>query len=266
MPGPVDLYNTTYSNAAARVYSEVRREAYGVDLGQTSWTTAEELAEIPKLLALAENSRALEIGCGAGGFALELARTLRCRVTGIDMNAHGVAGANAAAHQQNLAGRANFLQHDATQPFPFADAEFDAVYSNDAFCHIRNRPALLAECRRLLNLGGRLLFSDALVITGVVTNEELSTRSSIGYFLFVPRGENERLLEAAQFKVLEARDTTMNSASISKRWRDARAARKSELMKIEREQTYEGLQKFLSCVHSLTSEKRLARYLYVAAK
>jgi len=58
----------------------------------------------------------------------------------------------------------------------------------------------------------------------------------------------------------------MNSESISKRWRDARAARKAELMQIEGEQTYEVLQKFLSCVHSLTSEKRLARYLYVAAK
>jgi SAM-dependent methyltransferase len=266
MPGPVDLYNTTYANAAARVYSEVRRETYGVDLGQTSWTTAEELAEIPKLLKLTEVSSVLEIGCGAGGFALELARTIRCRVTGLDMNPHGVAGANAAAHQQNLAGRANFLQHDATQRFPFADAKFDAIYSNDAFCHIANRPALLAECRRLLKPGGRLLFSDALVITGVVTNEELFTRSSIGYFLFVPRGENERVLESAQFTVIEARDTTASATSISKRWHGARAARKSELMEIEGNQTYQGLQRFLSCVHSLTSEKRLARYLYIAEK
>ena len=266
MPGPVDLYNTTYANAAARVYAEIRRETYGFDLGQTSWTTPEELAEIPKLLGLTENSHVLEIGCGAGGFALELARTIRCHVTGADMNPHGIAGASASAQQQNLSDRVKFLQHDATQRFPFAVAEFDAIYSNDAFCHIANRPALLAECRRLLKPGGRLLFSDALVITGVVTNEELFTRSSIGYFLFVPRGENERLLEAAQFKVFETRDTTANAASISKRWHDARAARKSELMGIEGDQTYEGLQKFLSCVHSLTTEKRLARFLYLAER
>jgi SAM-dependent methyltransferase len=182
------------------------------------------------------------------------------------VNAHGIAGATAAANSQALSGRANFLQHDATQRFPFAHAEFDAVYSNDAFCHIRNRPALLAECHRLLKPGGRLLFSDALVITGIVTNKELFTRSSIGYFLFVPRGENERLLESAHFRVIEARDTTANAAQISKRWHDARASRKSDLVGIEGEETYKGLQKFLSCVHLLTSENRLARYLYIAEK
>jgi hypothetical protein len=29
---------------------------------------------------------------------------------------------------------------------------------------------------------------------------------------------------------------------------------------------FEGLQRFLSCVHTLTSEKRLLRYLYFARK
>lgn len=197
---------------------------------------------------------------------MELARAIRCHVAGIEMNPHGTAGGSAPAQLQKLADRARFLQDDATQRSPSAGAEFDAVHSSDAFCHIANRPALLADCRRLLKPGGRLLFSDALVITGVVTNEELFTRSSIGYFLFFPRGENERLLKAAQFKLIEARDTTASAASISKRWHDARAARKSKLIEIEGEQTYEGLQQFLSCVHSLTSEKRLARHLYVAEK
>ncbi len=37
MPEKVDLYNTSYGNSEIEVYSEIRRETYGVDLGQTSW-------------------------------------------------------------------------------------------------------------------------------------------------------------------------------------------------------------------------------------
>ena len=266
MKSRVDLYNSAYRHPRERVYSEIRRETYGVDLGQTSWTTAEELAEIPKLLRLSESSNALEIGSGAGGFALELARTIRCRVIGADMNPHGIAGATVAAKSQALSDRANFVQHDATQPFPFADGSFDAVYSNDAFCHIPNRPALLTECHRVLKHGARLLFSDALVVTGAVSNEELAARSSIGYYLFVAPGENERLLEAAGFSVLKVRDTTEACAEISCRWRDARAKRKPELVEIEGQADYEGLQRFLSCVHALTEERRLSRCLYLAER
>ena len=32
--------------------------------------------------------------------------------------------------------------------------------------------------------GGRLLFSDALVISGLITNEEVAVRSSIGLYVF----------------------------------------------------------------------------------
>jgi hypothetical protein len=70
--------------------------------------------------------------------------------------------------------------------------------------------------------GARFLFIDALIIGGVVTHQEMATRSSIGYYLFRPPGENDRLLQLAGFRVLEVTDTTENAARISGRWRDAR--------------------------------------------
>src|SRR5580704_11823877 len=56
MPEKVDLYNTSYGNSEVDVYSEVRRETYGIDLGLTSWVSAEELAEIPRLLQSANRA------------------------------------------------------------------------------------------------------------------------------------------------------------------------------------------------------------------
>ncbi len=266
MPEKVDLYDSAYGNNESDAYRQVRIETYGADLGQTSWVGAEELAEIPRLLQIDASSNALEIGCGAGGCALHFAATIGCRVTGIDLNAHGIRAAQHSADAGQIADRARFLEHDASTRLPFPDETFDAAYSNDAFCHIPNRLGLLRECRRVLKPGARLLFSDALVVNGALSHEEIAARSSIGYYIFVPRGENERLILEAGLPFVEARDTTGQAAAISQRWHDARARRKNVLSKMEGEANYEGLQRFLSCVHTLTSENRLARIVYIAKK
>jgi SAM-dependent methyltransferase len=263
MSGKVDLYNTTYGNAGIDVYSEVRRETYGLDIGQTSWASAEELAEIPRLLEINPSSSVLEIGCGAGGCAVHFASTVGCQVTGIDVNARGIHAAEREAGAKHVEQRVRFMQHDASAPLPFPDQSFDAAYSNDAFCHIPNRLGLLRECGRTLKRRGRLLFSDALVVNGALTNEELGTRSSIGVYIFVPRGENERLIGEAGLTLVRAQDTTPQAAAISQKWCAARERRRPELMKIEGEANFAGLQRFLNCVHTLTAENRLSRFVYV---
>jgi len=260
----VDLYNSAYGNYGAEVYRQIRVETYGEDLGQTSWVTTDESAEIMRLLVLTRDSHVLEIGSGSGRYALQVASTTGCRVLGVDINEPGVQNANQLAAAENFAERVKFEKCDASQPLRFSDASFDAVFSNDVLCHIPGRDKLLRELRRVLEPGGRLLFSDALVIGGVISHQEIAARSSIGYFLFSPPGENERMLREVGFVVVEARDATANASQISKRWHDARAKRAPALTRIEGQENFEGLQRFLSTVHRLTSERRLRRLLYCA--
>src|SRR6516165_1349361 len=78
-----DLYDTSYDHYAAEAQQEVRRETYGEDIGQTGWMTTEELCRFLQLLVLDAESNVLEVGCGAGGCALFMARQTGCRVTGI---------------------------------------------------------------------------------------------------------------------------------------------------------------------------------------
>ena len=111
-----------------------------------------------------------------------------------------------------------------------------------------------------------MLFSDALVVGGMISHEEIATRSSIGYYVYCPPGENERLIEQAGFRGVRAIDTTESAASISKKWHEARKRRRNELVKLEGTGNFEGLQAFLSCVYTLTAERRLLRFLYVAEK
>jgi hypothetical protein len=56
------------------------------------------------------------------------------------------------------------------------------------------------------------------------------------------------------------------AALVSGRWFHARQAHKDELVQIEGEKRFAGLQKFFETVQRLTSEKRLSRILYVVEK
>src|SRR5262249_56723 len=82
----------------------------------------------------------------------------------------------------------------------------------------------------------------------------------------VQPGENERLLREAGFLEIEVQDTTATASLISKRWRDGRTKRAEALRAIEGQENSEGLQRFLSTVHALTSEARLLRLLYLVRK
>ena len=262
----VDLYDNAYAHYADGVYRQIRVESYGEDFGQTSWATTEESHAIPGLLHLNRQSRVLEIGCGSGRYALHVAERVGCQVLGLDINAAGIANCRKLADEQSLSAEVQFDCCDVSEGIPAEGNSFDAVFSTDVLCHIRNRAALLEEIHRVLKPGGRLLFSDALIIGGVISHDEIAARSLIGFYIFSPPGENERLIRQAGFQLLKAEDTTKNAHAIAERWWQAREARKKELVEIEGETNYAGLQRFLACARLLTGERRLLRRLYVARK
>jgi SAM-dependent methyltransferase len=262
----IDLYDTAYAGSAEQAYREVRRETYDLDLGQTGWMTAKEFRGFFEPLNLTGESRVLEVGCGAGGCAIYMARVTNAEVTGIDVNENAIRNARELAEAAALGSRLRFEQIDGGERLPFANESFDAVFSNDAMCHIPHRLCALEEWYRVLRPNGRMLFTDAMIVTGPVSSDELATRSSIGHYLFVPPGENERLIVQAGFELLASTDLTASTAAISKSWHDARAQRRDELIRIEGQPNFVGLQKFLACVHTVSKERRLSRFLYVGLK
>jgi SAM-dependent methyltransferase len=266
MPRDVDLYDTHYAHLAAIAQTEVRRETYDEDLGQSSWITLAEAREWFRLLRLDAGSRVLEVGCGSGGVTRRLAADTGASAVGVDINPHGIETATASALREGLSSRVSFQVVDAGMRLPFADASFDAIFCNDAINHLPGRAELFLDWHRVLKPGGRLLFTDPIVVTGPVTNEEIRVRSSIGFYLFLPAGCNERLLERTGFVVEEIRDVTDAEAWVSARWRDARARRREALAAIEGEEGFDALQRFLDAVCILSRERRLSRYAFLAYK
>jgi SAM-dependent methyltransferase len=264
--GLVGHFDSMYGQFGERAVEAVRVEAFGRDIGQNSWLTADEFDRFISWLGLTPGGHVLEVASGSGGPALYLAEKSGCRVTGIDASESGVATATRAAADANQSGRVSFRLADANASLPFEDESFDAVVCTDSMNHLPDRAGVLREWRRVLRAGGRALFTDPVVITGPVTSDELAVRSSVGLFLFVPENFNERLIEEAGLRLVRREDVTEAAALVSGRWRAARASRREALLRIEGEQRFEGLQEFFSVVHRLTTERRLSRVAYLIEK
>jgi len=257
-----DLYDSTYGRFSEDALAAVRAETYGQDIGQNSWTTAEEYARFATWLRLDAGRHVLEVACGSGGPALHLARTTGCRVTGIDTNEHGIATARQLARGAAGGERATFQVADANSRLPFEDGTFDGIVCIDAVNHLPDRGQVLREWRRVLRPGGRIVFTDPVVLRGPVTSEEVARRSSIGTFVYVAPGVNEELIAAAGLKLVQSEDTSAEAAAVAGRWHRARESRRAELVGLEGAERFEGLQVFLRTVEKLTREGRLNRIVY----
>ena len=259
-------YGSYYGNFAEDVYSQIRREEFGEDLGQNNWQTRDELDGFASQLGLASGVRLLDVACGAGGPGLYLARTSGCEVTGVDREKTGLANGRRMAREAGLETQVRFVQADASQPLPFADGSFRAILCLDALNHFPGRPGVFADWFRLLAPGGRMLVTDPVTLTGLVASDELATRSAIGYFEFAPPGADERLLAGAGFTVVSVDDLTETIAAVARRRCSVRAERAGELRQLEGEEGFERRQRFLDMVATLASERRMSRFAFLAEK
>jgi cyclopropane fatty-acyl-phospholipid synthase-like methyltransferase len=263
---PFGHYNANYGNFQTELYAQIRREAFGEDIGQNSWLTSDEQDRFFEWLDLSPEKVLLDVACGAGGPALRIAAATGCSVVGIDVHEQAVMTASSLATQRGLAERAEFRTIDATRSLPFSDASFDAITCIDAINHFSDRPRVVAEWSRLLKVGGRLLFTDPITLTGPLTNAEVAVRSSAGVYVFVPHGYDESVIAQCGLRLLLCEDVTANMAKVAKARRTARVSKGAVLREIEGEQAYDGQQEFLAVAARVAREGRLSRFVYVSER
>ena len=262
-----EWYDSVYGGFADDVNAEIRAEAFGEEIGQNSWLTADEHRSFFHMLGLDESTEVLEVASGSGGPALFMVRETGCRVTGVDLHDDGVATANAAAATAGLAERARFMRVDARAGLPFDDGSFDALLSIDSINHMYERQAVLRDWQRVLRPGGRLLFTDPIVVSGMIRREEMVSRSGgMGEFVFTPPGLDEALLSAAGFEEIRVEDRTPNMAAVAGAWRAARARHQAQLDEREGSEANARFQEFLEVVERLAAERRLSRLVFLARR
>src|SRR5262249_2687164 len=101
-PPQTGHYDANYGNFQTELYAEIRREAFGQDIGQSSWLSADEQDRFLGLLELSDGKKLLDIACGSGGPALRIAEKTGCTLVGIDLHEEAVATAKSLAAQRGL--------------------------------------------------------------------------------------------------------------------------------------------------------------------
>jgi SAM-dependent methyltransferase len=111
------------------------------------------------------DSTVLDVGCGEGETACQVARLTGARVRGLTPNPGHLEAARAAAERQGLAGRVRFDLGEAGA-LPYPDQTFDAVLYFECPSHYPDRVRVFAEACRVLRPEGRLAGADWVLADG----------------------------------------------------------------------------------------------------
>lgn len=136
--------------------------------------------------------------------------------------------------------------------------------SLDVVLHLRDRLELFREVARLLTRGGRFLFTDAGVLTGSVSNEEVRKRSVHGYTQFVAVGWNEGLLESAGFRLIETEDQTRSVLENANGRLAAIQTHRAELEEVSSAADLESQLEYLETVVEVSRRGAMSRVMYLA--
>jgi ubiquinone/menaquinone biosynthesis C-methylase UbiE len=109
------------------------------------------------LLALGPGARVLEVGCGSGAVARDIARRVAPggRVVALDPSAAFLAIARDLAERDGLLPGLAFRKGDA-RALPFGDAEFDVVLAATTLSHVPDGERAVPELCRVVRPGGRV--------------------------------------------------------------------------------------------------------------
>ena len=109
-------------------------------------------------LCLRASHDLLDIGAGAGWPGLYLALQTGCAVTLLDLPELGLRLAEARAEADGMISQLSTVKGDAAD-MPFPSESFTAISHSDVLCCIEDKLTVLRECRRVINVDGRMCFT-----------------------------------------------------------------------------------------------------------
>jgi cyclopropane fatty-acyl-phospholipid synthase-like methyltransferase len=262
---PADEYEWLYREFDSGFMRQVRAEAYGEDIGQHSWSSADELRDDARLLRLGPASRLLDLGCGPCGPLTFLIAHTGCFGVGLELSPTAVKDGYARAAALNVGSRFLARIADLNAPLPRDLGTFDAALAIDVVLHVRDREALFRQIAGLLAPAGRFLVTDAGVITGQLSEDELLRRSRYGHTELVPEGRNEALLASAGLRLLECENRTASVLRNARGRLRALLNHRRELQIRSGNAAFEEQLTYLEAVEATAARGALSRFMYLAA-
>jgi tocopherol O-methyltransferase len=149
--GLIDLYEELWGEHIHHGYWEP-----GAPAGDRHGAQVRMVDELAAFGGVEPGSRVADLGCGVGATGIRLAARLGCRVEGVTISPAQVARGREKARRAGVGGAVRCGLADALST-PFAPGAFDVVWSLESCELMPDKKAFLAECRRILKPGGRLV-------------------------------------------------------------------------------------------------------------
>jgi ubiquinone/menaquinone biosynthesis C-methylase UbiE len=174
------------------------------------------------------SERHLDVGCGSGRPAIQLAQAGGGLVTGINLSEIQVETAIARAAEAGLADRVRFDVGDMLK-LPYENSSFDTAWEIEALYHVEDTERALAEIYRVLKPSGRFVVAEVICI-----NKPSERDKEIFAYSGFPHAESDlnfypKLIRDAGFEVLEEIDQTDRTKQSLLRRNEEIAGRKDEL-------------------------------------
>lgn len=264
MSNTADEYEAFYREFNSPLMRQIRQESYGEDIGQHSWVSAAELRADAHRLKLSQTARLLDLGSGPCGPITFLIAQSGCFGVAVELSPSAIRVGETRATALAVQDRFSGVVADLNDPLPQELGLFDAALAIDVVLHLRDRLALYRQLRQRVGTGGRILITDAGVVTGPISSDEVRRRSVHGYTQFVPTGWNEQLLADAGLRVLEVEDRTASVVRNASGRLLALKNHRDELQSRTGVASFETQVEYVSTVADLASRRALSRFMYLA--
>lgn len=146
---------------------------------------------------LENGGRMLDVGCGIGLSAFQLAESTPAEIVGVSNLQPQIDEANRRAAAKGLSDRVRFEYNDDVLNLGYPDDSFDVVWVFDALLHMP-RLETLRELRRVLRPGGRVVWTDKLKNAPMDPADEKAVRDFLRDMAAGP------LLDEEQYRALVA--------------------------------------------------------------
>jgi cyclopropane fatty-acyl-phospholipid synthase-like methyltransferase len=263
-PERADEYESFYREFDSPLMRQIRLEAYGEDIGQHSWVSADELRGDAVRLGLNKRSGLLDLGSGPCGPLTFLVAHSGCTGVGLELSPSAIEVGRSRAVALGIEARFSARMADLNEPLPPDLGMFDSVVAIDVVLHLHDRLALFREVAKVLRPDGLFLFTDAGIVTGALTSEDVRRRSIHGYTQFVPAGWNERLLQLAGFRLLESEDRTEGVVRNARGRLRAMHNHREDVERLSGVASFAKQVEYTNIVADLAARGSLSRFMYLA--
>ncbi|MCY1021342.1 SAM-dependent methyltransferase [Pyxidicoccus sp. MSG2] len=154
-----------------------------------------------------QGQRVLDVGCGLGEPAIQLARSTGCVVEGITISSKQAAQAEQWARRHEPSGQTTFRCADA-MALPFPVGSFDAAWAVESLFHMPDHATVLRELARVLRPNGRLLVADIVLSADATPRERAFLQHAFVARTFITAEAYPELVGEAGFEVEQVLDVS----------------------------------------------------------